>query len=93
MTTYIVQVDSNYRDVNKYVNSSDFAVSFQPNKEPAYNNIQGNPISPSGYFLNCSVDPDFKNTKLQVINGSFNLYEEVGDDVFVSGNVSNTDLI
>jgi hypothetical protein len=83
--SYIVQIDSNYRDTNQYVNSSDFAVSFQLNSSPDYNNIQGNPISPSGYFLNSSIDPDFDNTNLQLSNGYMVNYQQVDSSIYLSG--------
>ena len=83
--SYIVQIDSNYRDTNKYVNSSEFAVSFQLNSSPDYNNIQGNPISPSGYFLNSSIDPDFDNTNLQLSNGYMVNYQQVDSSIYLSG--------
>jgi hypothetical protein len=84
MSTYIVEIDSTYRDVNAYVNQSDFAVPFKINSttEPQ---VQGLPISPSGYFLNASIDPDFIGTTLTTVNGTITDYQRHENNIFVSG--------
>jgi hypothetical protein len=84
MSTYIVEVDSTYRDVNKYVNNCDFATSFQQNSTTDYQ-VQGLPISPSGYFINASIDPDFNNTNFRVVGGTVIDIQRDNTSLFVTG--------
>lgn len=81
---YIVQVDSSYRDLNQYTNQADFAVSFQTNTTTDFQ-VQGLPISPSGYFLNASIDPDFKDNNLRCSNGIITDYKQYDINIFISG--------
>ncbi len=55
MSTYIVQIDSSYKDVNEYVNQADFAVSFEQNLTTEYQ-VQGLPLTSDGFFQNASID-------------------------------------
>lgn len=77
---YTVQVDSRFRDLEKYPNTTDFGVSFKKrtsttpfveglpvNSEALY----ANPIGSLGSNFNIpvSIDPDFDNDLFQIVNG------------------------
>jgi hypothetical protein len=83
-TTYYVDINSQYRDVEKYPNPADFAVSFSTNNQTGYF-PQGLPISPSGYFQQASIDPDFVDADLKIYFVEVNRYERVGNSLFISG--------
>jgi hypothetical protein len=84
MSKYIVQLDSSYKDVNTYVNQADFAVSFKTN-ETTTPQVQGIPITSDGYFINASIDSDFRNNNIQARNGNIMSYERFDNNIFLSG--------
>ncbi len=83
-TTYYVDINSQYRDVEKYPNPADFAVSFSTNTQTGYF-PQGLPISPSGYFEQASIDPDFIDADLRFINCIVEKYQRVNNTIFICG--------
>ena len=97
MSTYIVEVDSTFRDVNKYPIQSDFSVSFETNTSSDYF-LQGVPLTQenptdlnstgtyyNNYFTPTSIDPDFIDNNLRVINGSLIDIQRSGNDFYLSG--------
>ncbi len=83
-TTYYVDINSQYRDLEKYPNPADFAISFSTNNSTGYF-PQGLPLSPSGYFQQASIDPDFNNNDLQFLNPYPLQYQRVGNSIFIAG--------
>lgn len=96
MSTYIVEVDSGYRDLNAYPNQCDFAVSFNQNLTTAPQ-VLGQPYSFSGtannFFTKCSIDPDYQNSNLRVIGGNIQRMERLDTSFFISGVMYDPDSV
>ncbi len=82
--TYYVNVDSRYRDTEKYPDSTDFAVTFQ-RFQGTGTFAQGLPLNSDSFFEQGSIDPDFDNDNLQIVNGTITTYNRVNDDTIVIG--------
>lgn len=72
---YTVQVDSRFRDLEKYPNTTDFGVSFKkristtPFVEGLPVNNEANGTNGTNFNLPVSIDPDFDNDLFQIVNG------------------------
>lgn len=91
MSTYIVEVDSTYRDLNKYPSQTDFAVSFETNSSTNYE-VQGKPLFSdqsdpyyNNFFNKCSIDPDYEFSNLSVTNGNIIDVQKNNSTYYVSG--------
>ena len=67
-TTYYVDINSEYRNLEKFQNPADFAVTFKTFTGTGYypEGLPLDPVSPSSYFTPVSIDPDFSNAGLEV---------------------------
>ena len=81
-TTYFVDISSEYRDLEKYPNPADFGVTFQTFSETGYF-PQGLPLSPSGFFQQASIDPDFVEAGLSFVNMTVTQYERINNSIFI----------
>ena len=77
---YYVDVNSTFRDVNKYPNPMDYAVSFKK-FDGTGTFLNGVPFSAGDYYESCSIDPDYSNSFIQVKNG-------IIDQLYQSGNIA-----
>jgi hypothetical protein len=88
-TTYYVDISSEYRDLEKYPNPADFGITFQTFSETGYF-PQGLPLSPSGFFQQTSIDPDFIEAGLSFVNIEYiTLYKRINNSLFISGIYNN----
>ena len=71
-TTYYVDINSEYRNLEKYQNPADFAVTFQSFTGTGMypEGVPLDPISPSSFFTPISIDPDFDNADLEVFGAT-----------------------
>ncbi len=88
-TTYYVDINSQYRDVEKYPNPTDFAISFSTNTQTGYF-PQGLPLNSNSYFEQVRIDPDFLDADITFINIRPFQYERVGNSIFVCGRTNNS---
>lgn len=75
---YTVQVDSRFRDLEKYPNTTDFGVSFRK-RTSTTPFVEGLPVNSenseyggvevTNFNLPVSIDPDFDNDLFQIVNG------------------------
>jgi hypothetical protein len=80
---YTVQVDSRFRDLEKYPNTTDFGVSFKK-RTSTTPFVEGLPVNTdalcvpprnntsftgSNFYVPVSIDPDFDNDLFQIVNG------------------------
>jgi hypothetical protein len=88
-TTYYVDISSEYRDLEKYPNPADFGVTFQTFSETGYF-PQGLPLSPSGFFQQASIDPDFVESGLSFVNIEYiTCYKRINNSIFIAGIYNN----
>ena len=81
---YFLNVNTYFRDVDKYPNPCDFGISF--NKFTGTGTfVQGAPLNPSSFFQQCSIDPDFGDDDLRLINATINNINRTDTEVVVSG--------
>jgi hypothetical protein len=67
--SYFLNVNTYFRDVDKYPNPCDFGISF--NRFSGTGTfVQGSPLNPSAFFQQCSIDPDFKDSDLSFTNAT-----------------------
>ena len=94
--TYYVDINSNFRDLNKYPNPMDYAVSFRKFQGTG-TFLNGLPLTPTSFYEECSIDPDFDKTHIQVENGFLYQTLVVGSRLLVVGstdvNVDSNTLI
>jgi hypothetical protein len=65
--TYFIDVNSNYRDVNRYPNPCDFGITFQTNQSTG-NFSNGLPVDNNSFYNKGSIDPDFLNKNIRLEN-------------------------
>jgi len=65
--TYFIDVNSNYRDINRYPNPCDFGVTFQTNLSTG-NFSNGLPADNNSFYNKGSIDPDFLNKNIRIQN-------------------------
>lgn len=84
--TYNVDINSNFRDVDRYPNPCDFAVSFKTNTSTGTYSY-GDPID-NIFFNQCSIDPDFIDNKFKVENAVLKNYKKDSDgNIFICGTI------
>ena len=101
MSTYIVEVDSTYRDVNAYQTQTNFAVSFQQNltTQPQALGVPysfgetGSNQEAGNFFTQTSIDPDYKYTNLSVTNGYIQDIQRTGNVFYLSGIAMDTTTV
>jgi hypothetical protein len=91
MSTYIVEIDSTFRDLNKFPTQTDFSVTFKENLTTDYQ-VQGLPISYTGdydyynnFFTRSSIDPDYSNSNLFAVNGLLLDIQRSDESFYLSG--------
>ena len=78
--TYFIDVNSNYRDVNRYPNPCDFGVTFQTNLSTG-NFSNGLPADNNSFYNKGSIDPDFLNKDIIIENCIIdNFKQDSGDN-------------
>lgn len=65
--TYFIDVNSNYRDMNRYPNPCDFGITFQTNQSTG-NFSNGLPVDNNSFYNKGSIDPDFLNKNIRLEN-------------------------
>ena len=84
--TYNIDINSNFRDVDKYPNPCDFAVSFKTNTSTGTYSY-GDPIG-NMFFNQCSIDPDFIDNKFKVENAVLKNYKKDSNgNIFICGTI------
>jgi len=84
--TYNIDINSNFRDVDKYPNPCDFAVSFKTNTSTGTYSY-GDPVG-NMFFNQCSIDPDFIDNKFKVTNAVLKNYKkDVDGNIFICGTI------
>jgi hypothetical protein len=82
--TYTVQIDSNYRDINNYPLSTDFAVRFNTIQQTGPS-VNGLPTD-STFNLQTQIDPDFVSSTFRVVNGSLqHIQRDIDGNFYISG--------
>jgi hypothetical protein len=81
--TYNLQVDSKFRDIEKYPNPCDFGVTFQLNNTGT--SVLGQPINTTQLFSPISIDPDYLDSNLQIQNAEVFTYVENETNIYLSG--------
>jgi hypothetical protein len=82
--TYTVQIDSNYRDLNNYPLSTDFAVRFNTIQQtgPAVNGLP----TDGNFNIQTQIDPDFVSSTFRVVNGSLqHIQRDIDGSFYISG--------
>jgi hypothetical protein len=87
-----VDLDSNYRNVEQYPNSTDFAIGFAKNTQTGAF-PQGLPYNPSSYFEDVSIDPDYLNTDIYITGGYIDNLKLQSDSVYICGHAADTSVI
>lgn len=89
---YTVQVDSRFRDLEKYPNSTDFGVSFKkrtstsPFVEGIPVNNEASNSSLTNFKIPVSIDPDFDNDLFQILNGKITNLKAIDENnIILSG--------
>jgi hypothetical protein len=90
MTSYIVEVDSSFRDINKYQSQTNFSIPFQtPTEVNNTTQLLGSPyyskLGYNNFFNSCSIDPNFNNANLSVVNGNVQEITQDESDFYISG--------
>ena len=87
-TTYYVDVNSNYRNLEQYPNPADFGVTFSTfTATGAF--PQGLPLNSESFFQQASIDPDYVDSELQVFNGNVQQYKRINDVIYIAGSYDN----
>jgi hypothetical protein len=87
-TTYYVDVNSNYRNLEQYPNPADFGVTFTTFSATG-SFPQGLPLNSESFYQQASIDPDFLDADLQLFNGSIQNYKRVSDNIYIAGSYNN----
>ena len=82
---YFIDINSQFRDTDKYPNPCDFALTFKTN--PATGTFSyGVPTSNENFYTNCSIDPDFDSVNVQILNSIIDNLKKTSDDItFICG--------
>ena len=84
-TTYYVDINSQYRDLERYQNPADFAVTFKTFTGTGEYS-QGLPLNAESFFQLSSIDPDFRDADLEVYGGAISQVKRFGDStIFCCG--------
>jgi len=91
--TYYIDVNSNYRDINKYPNPCDFGITFQNNQSTG-NFSDGLPFDNNYFYNKGSLDPDFLNTNINLENCIIDNYKESSSSIsYICGStIANTNI-
>ncbi len=82
--SYFLNVNTYFRDVDKYPNPCDFGISF--NRFSGTGTfVQGSPLNPSAFFQQCSIDPDFKDSDLSFTNATIDNISRSSTEVVICG--------
>ncbi len=82
--SYFLNVNTYFRDVDRYPNPCDFGISFNRfNGTGTF--VQGSPLNSSSFFQQCSIDPDFKDTDLSFVNATIDNISRASTEVILSG--------
>jgi len=86
-TTYYLDINSNFRNTEEFLNPSDFSISFQTNTSTGYF-IEGESLNPESMFENCSIDPDFYTSNIDIKNGVVDNIKLFNNSVYICGNMA-----
>lgn len=91
--TYNLQIDSKFRDVEKYPNPCDFGVTFI--NSTTGTSVLGQPSSVDQMFSPVQIDPDFEESDLIIRNAEVFTYNKVDDTIFIAGlmKISNSESV
>jgi len=81
--TYNLQIDSKFRDVEKYPNPCDFGVTFQLSNTGT--SVLGQPVNQNQLYSPVSIDPDYLDSNIQIQNAEIFSYIENDDSIYLSG--------
>jgi hypothetical protein len=81
---YFLNVNTYFRDIDKYPNPCDFGINFSRfNGTGTF--VQGSPLNPESFFEQASIDPDFKDDDLKIINSSIDNIYRNDTEVIICG--------
>jgi len=87
--TYNLQIDSKFRDIEKYPNPCDFGVTFVNTNTGT--SVLGQPLDKSLLYAPVQIDPDYLDSDIQITNSEIFSFVQSDDYIFLSGIVDNSD--
>jgi hypothetical protein len=81
---YFLNVNTYFRDINKYPNPCDFGINFS-RFDATGTFVQGLPENVNSLFQQISIDPDYLDNNLQFVNATINQQSRTTTTLLVSG--------
>jgi hypothetical protein len=81
---YFLNVNTYFRDTDKYPNPCDFGINFS-RFDGTGTFVQGSPLNPQNFFQEASIDPDYIDNNLQFENATISQINKTSTTLLVSG--------
>ena len=81
--TYNLQIDSKFRDIEKYPNPCDFGVTFI--NSATGSNVLGQPVNNQQFYSPVQIDPDYLDSNFKIQNAEIFTYNKVNNYIYLSG--------
>ncbi len=83
MSSYYVNIDSRYRDLERYPNPCDFGITFKQSTGPIQ--VEGRPLNWESLYETASIDPDFLDANLRLTGCKLDNIKITDTAVYLSG--------